>query len=61
MLLQIVLPKITPSRTFECVGISKFITTSTCGMSSPLLATSVAINIDLSFDLNLFKAPSLLD
>ena len=47
--------------TLECVGISKLITTSTCGMSRPLLATSVAIRIERSLDLNLFRAPSLFD
>jgi hypothetical protein len=36
---------------------SKLMTTSTCGMSKPRLATSVAIKIDLAFDLNLFREP----
>ena len=34
---------------------SKLITTSTEGMSRPLEATSVAINMFLSFDLNRFR------
>ena len=39
---------------------SLLITTSTCGMSNPLLATSVAISIDLVLLLNLFNEPSRL-
>lgn len=46
--------------TLECVGISKFITTSTCGMSRPLLATSVASKIERAFALNLFREPKRL-
>ena len=43
----------------EFEGISKLITKSTAGMSSPLDATSVAINIERSPALNLFRAASL--
>lgn len=43
----------------ELDGISKFITKSTAGISSPRDATSVAIRIDLSPALNLFRAASL--
>ena len=38
---------------------SKLITTSTFGMSRPREATSVAIRMSLSFDLNLLRALSL--
>jgi hypothetical protein len=40
---------------------SKLITTSTCGMSRPRLATSVAIRIDRVFDLNLLREPRRFD
>lgn len=46
--------------TLEWVGISKFITTSTCGMSRPLLATSVASRIERALALNLFREPNRL-
>ena len=42
----------------ELPGISKLITTSTFGMSRPREATSVAIRMFLSFDLNLLRALS---
>ena len=48
-------------QTLECVGISKLMTTSTCGISKPRLATSVATKIDRDFDLNLFNVPRRLD
>jgi len=39
---------------------SKLITKLISGISSPLWATSVAIKILMSFDLNLLIAPNLL-
>ena len=39
---------------------SKLMTTSTWGMSSPLLATSVAMRIGRDLLLNLFREPSRL-
>lgn len=46
--------------TFECVGMSKLMTQSTCGMSKPRDATSVASSTERDFDLNLFKEPRRL-
>lgn len=46
--------------TLECVGMSKLMTQSTCGMSKPREATSVASSTDRDFDLNLFRAPRRL-
>lgn len=46
--------------TFECVGMSKLMTQSTCGMSKPRDATSVASSTERDFDLNLFREPRRL-
>lgn len=46
--------------TLECVGMSKLMTQSTCGMSKPRDATSVASRTERDLDLNLLRAPRRL-